>query len=104
MEDFKDRALSKLAKGVADERHDQAESKATEAGYLQSAQTRMKGLNVLVFSDHGVEFVRVPGDEKFRVRLTKSEANRDATADEGDAHPSPEWGEHDERGPDEAVE
>lgn len=70
MEDAKDKLLSRLASNVADERHAQAESKAREAGFLQTAQQRMQRLNRTVFVDHGVEFVRVPGEEKFRVRLT----------------------------------
>lgn len=70
LENMKDKLLSRLASNVADERHAQNESKAREAGFLQTAQQRMQKLNATVFVDHGVEFVRVPGEEKFRVRLT----------------------------------
>ncbi len=69
LEDFKDRQLSELASAVADERHNQNESKATEAGLLQAVQKRMKSLGRSTFKAHGVEFVRVPGDEKLRVRV-----------------------------------
>lgn len=75
MEDAKDRLLSRLASNVADERHAQAESKAREGGFLQAAQQRMQKLDRTVFVDHGVEFVRVPGEEKFRVRLTGDDEN-----------------------------
>lgn len=71
MEDFKDAELSRLASSVADERHTQAESKQNEAGLLQAVQRRMKALNRSTFKAHGVEFVRVPGDEKLRVRVSK---------------------------------
>jgi hypothetical protein len=70
MEDMRDRVLAKLASGVADERHAQAESRATEKGYLQAAHRRMKTLKRMTFKAEGVEFIRVPGDEKLRVRLT----------------------------------
>jgi hypothetical protein len=72
MEDFKDAELSRLASSVADERHTQAESKQNEAGLLQAVQRRMKTLGRTTFKAHGVEFVRVPGDEKLRVRVSRN--------------------------------
>lgn len=69
MEDMRDRVLDRLASGVADERHVQAASRGTEAGYLQAAHRRMIEVNRMVFRAHGVEFIRVPGDEKIRARL-----------------------------------
>lgn len=97
---LKDRVLSKLAAGVADERHDQSDSKATEAGYIQSAQKRMQQLNMTVFTAHGIEFIRVPGEEKFRVRLTGDgvkDAGNGATEDK--ELPEPEFETDDEGKP-----
>lgn len=94
---LKDKQLEKLAGGVADERHDQAESKAVEAGYIQAAQKRMQALNITVFTAHGIEFVRVPGEEKFRVRLT-GDGVKDAGAGEGDGGDGPPEPEFDTDG------
>lgn len=81
MEDRKDRQLSELASGVADERHTQAESKMSEAGLLQAVQKRMKSLGMATFKDHGVQFVRVPGDEKLRVKVDKGSAGEEQGSD-----------------------
>ena len=106
MENLKDRVLSKLAKGVADERHNQAESQGIEANLLQAAQKRMQTLNATVFTDQGVEFVRVPGEEKFRCRLTKAKATQtSATEDEEaeDERPEPMFDTADDGEPRESL-
>jgi hypothetical protein len=92
---LKDRQLSKLASRVADERHIQSESKSTEDGLKVSAQRRMQALGATTFTDHGVEFIRVPGEEKFRVRLTGEDtalggATEGATERPGKAEREPE--------------
>ena len=90
---MRDRQLEKLASGVADERHTQAESRQTEAGLLQAAHRRMKQLKRMTFKAQGVEFVRVPGDEKLRVRLTRGggeEAEPEQDVDAMDAEATPD--------------
>lgn len=82
---MRDKELERLASGVADERHNQSESKASEAGLLQAAHQRMRRLNRMTFKAHGVEFVRVPGDEKLRVRVSRDGGESTAEGDEAAA-------------------
>lgn len=79
MEDVRDSVLSRIAAGVADERHTQASSEATEQSLLHAAQKRMQDKGLSFFRAHGVEFIRVPSDEKFRVRLVKGGGSEPGT-------------------------
>lgn len=83
----KDAILDRVFKSIADERHAQAESRATEASVVQAAHKRMQALGWTTYKAHGVEGIRVPGDEKFRVRTSKDggEERGDDLRDEGDA-------------------
>lgn len=88
MEDMRDREVDRLLSGIADERHTQNESKASEAGYIQALHARLKTLKQTAARGHGVEVVRVPGDEKLRVRLVKGTEEQGADlAEPGDVDP-----------------
>jgi len=84
MEDLRDTQLDRLASGVADERHAQAESRDTETGLLQAVLKRMRALKITTFKAHGVQFTRVPGDEKLQVRLTKDGGDDEVPQDDTD--------------------
>lgn len=48
-----------------------AEDREDERGDLQGALVEMHNKNVSVYQHAGVELLRVPGEEKLRVRTTK---------------------------------
>ena len=66
---------------------------ADEKGYQQGALQAMRKRNVTVYKHDGVELVRVPGDEKVRVRLVKGEAGdgADIGGHDLDAETKEEW-------------
>jgi len=71
MEDMVHPVLDRLAAAVADVRETLNDARAHEAGYLTAALTEMRKEKRQTFRAHGVEFIRVPGEEKLRVRTSK---------------------------------
>lgn len=71
-----DAEMDRLHAAVYDERISQAASLERERHFEWLAQERMKKLGVMFSSWNGVEFIRAPQDEKFRVRIVDTEAPR----------------------------
>lgn len=98
MENLEHPTLGPIAASVADERHTQAESRQNEAALLDRALRVMRQENRHSFQAHGVEFIRVTGEEKLRVRTSKNGATAEAIPD------PPTDGDADEQGPESHVE
>jgi hypothetical protein len=73
MEQPKDKRFDELAKIVADGLYIQAEGRQQVASARSAVHNRMKALGWTTALAHGVEFVRVPGDEKLTIKMTKGE-------------------------------
>ncbi len=83
-----DAQMERYARNVADIRD--------EAGELQGAHKRMRQLGKVSWRAAGVEFVRVPGEEKLRVRTSKEASTAETEPDE-DAPASDGIGPDDDR-------
>lgn len=82
MEDARIKPLDDIAATIAENREDMNKLRADDAGHLQTALGLMRRYNRTSWRAHGVELVRVPGEEKLRVRTTKAGATAE-TEDEG---------------------
>lgn len=75
-----DRELDALCSAIADNLHLVNEAAETLKGLKSNGLSALKRKNRTVYKGHGVEIVRVPGDEKLRARLVRTDA-----ADAGEA-------------------
>ena len=70
-------------------RDEMAELRASEAEEMQGALNLMRRANRTSYRQHGVELVRVPGEEKLRVRTSKAGATAE-TEEEAPSDVMPE--------------
>lgn len=85
MEQVRIAKLDNLCEAIAETRADMNELRTTEAGNEQAALRVMQQHDVSAYRHSGVELLRVPGDEKLRVRTSKDNANSDAATGGGEA-------------------
>lgn len=79
-------ALDRLCAKLSLVRESKNDLATEEKGLIQDALRRMKDANVVTYKAHGVELVRVQGDEKVRVRLVDDDNGGAADGeDSGDA-------------------
>lgn len=95
MEQVRNVKLDNLCEAIAETRTNINDLKQTEAGNEQAALKVMQQYQVSSYKHGGVQLVRVPGDEKLSVRLSKDTSNdagdggedaadgEDAAADQG---------------------
>lgn len=83
MEDARIAALDDAAGTMADIREQMNELRAQEAETLQSALNLMRKHEKTTWRAHGVEFVRVPGEERLRCRTTKEKATAETEDENG---------------------
>ena len=82
MEQVRNTKLDNLCEAIAETRATINDLKQTEAGNEQAALKVMQQYQVSSYKHGGVQLVRIPGDEKLSVRLSKDTSN---DAGEGDA-------------------
>lgn len=70
-------SLDRVCSTLADIRHDLNELRGTEKEEIVTALREMRKANRQAYKSHGIELVRVAGDEKVRVRLVKGEGAAD---------------------------
>lgn len=88
MEDARITALDDVAGTMSDIREQINDLRGQEAETLQSALNLMRKHDKMTWRAHGVEFVRVPGEEKLRCRTTKEKATAETEdGDGGDLEP-----------------
>ena len=76
-------SLDRVCSSLADLRHDLNEIRGNEKEEMVTALREMRKANRQAYKAHGIELVRVAGDEKVRVRLVKGEGAADVE-EEGD--------------------
>jgi len=81
--------LDDICASIAETRGQLNDLKGEEAGLEQTALALMRRHNKTAWRAAGVELVRVPGEEKLRVR-TAYERTATAEVDQGDQHPGDE--------------
>lgn len=74
MEDTRISALDDVAESIAEVREQMNDLRQREAEHLRSALNLMREHNKTAWRAAGVEMVRVPGEEKLRVRTSKEKA------------------------------
>ena len=87
MEDVRISALNDVAGRIADIREQKNDLIATENEELQTALNLMRKHEKVSWRAHGVEFVRVPGEEKLRVRTSKEKATAEVEEETQAEHP-----------------
>lgn len=75
-------SLDRLAESLADIRLQLNELRAQEKGQLVMALRELRKHNRTVYKAHGIELVRVPGEERVRVRLVAGQGAADTDPDE----------------------
>ena len=73
MEDMQHPVLGGCCERISDARERAAEAAADEAGEKQVALQAMRKENRQSFQAHGIELVRVPGEEALRVKRSKKD-------------------------------
>lgn len=91
-------SLDRLAESLADIRLQLNEIRAQEKGQLVNALRELRKHNRTVYKAHGIELVRVPGEERVRVRLVAGQGAADTDPDE--EQPNLDNGEGDDAGTD----
>lgn len=82
MEQVRSAALDRICEDLADDRKRQAQAVADEKSDKQLALAQMHQENIAAYHHAGIELVRVPGEEKLRVRVTDEDgANATLPAD-----------------------
>lgn len=81
MEQTRNRRLDLACESVGELRESLNSLRSDEKTTLQAALREMHDKGVTAYRHAGVEFVRVPGEERLRVRTTKEDAS-DITVDE----------------------
>lgn len=84
MEDARIEALDDVATSIADIRAKMAELREDEATDLRKAMKLMRDHNRMTWRATGVELVRVPGEEKLRVRTSKESATAESEDEDDD--------------------
>lgn len=98
MENRRIAPLDEICHSIADARSQINDLKADEAGFEQTALGLMRQHRKTTWRAHGVELVRVPGEEKLRVRTTRggaatAEVEDESEIDAGDADTPDEGGD-----------
>lgn len=70
----KDRILDRLCETIAEAREQANELRTTEKAAMAQALARMQNENLTQYTAHGIELLRVEGQDKLRVRLVDSDA------------------------------
>src|SRR3990167_3609318 len=84
MEDaVQDRELDSICSAIADNMHAINEAADTMKGLKGNGLSALRKKNRTVYKAHGVEIVRVPGDERLLARLVKSDGG-DTGEDDAD--------------------
>lgn len=68
-----DQELDSICSAIADNMHIANEADETLKGLKGNGLSALRKKNRTVYKAHGVEIVRVPGDEKLRTRLVKGD-------------------------------
>jgi hypothetical protein len=84
MEEVRIRPLDNICKSIAETRGTINELRGEEAGLEQTALKLMREHRKTSWRHAGVELVRVPGEEKLRVRTSKANATAEQAADDID--------------------
>lgn len=84
MEQVRIGRLDNLCEAIAETRAHQNELRQTEAGNEQAALRVMQQYKASSYRHAGVELVRVPGDEKLRVRTQREPTASSDAAGDGD--------------------
>ena len=94
MEDVRYRDLDNTCNTIAETREEMNALRQAEIGYEQKALAQMRNHNITSYRHAGVELVRVPGEEKLRVRTARErtataevEPEADEKGDTGDVQP-----------------
>lgn len=94
MEDVRYRDLDNICNTIAETREELNTLRQEEIGYEQTALARMRDHGTTHYRHAGVELVRVPGEEKLRVRTARertataeTDAEPDEKGDTGDVEP-----------------
>lgn len=82
MEDVRIRALDECAASIAEIRDQMNELRSQEGDYLKNALKLMRKHERTSWRAAGVELVRVPGEEKLRVRTSKEKATAEVEEEE----------------------
>ena len=85
MEQYRSQKLDNACERIADARATMATLRADEAGDERIALDLMRGVNITSYRYAGVELVRVPGEEKLRVRTSKVNATAEGTVQHDDS-------------------
>jgi hypothetical protein len=75
MEQVRNAKLDNLCEAISETRTAINDLRATEAGNEQAALKVMQAADCRTYKHAGVELLRVPGDEKLRVRTSKESAS-----------------------------
>lgn len=84
MEQVRNAKLDRFCESIGEMREQMNTLRADESGELQGALREMHDRNVTAYRHAGVEMVRVPGEEKIRVRTSKEKASDMTPSDTGD--------------------
>lgn len=79
-------ALDRVCGTLADIRHELNELRGQEKEEVVTALRELRKASRTAYKSHGIELVRVAGDEKVRVRLVKGEGAADAEPDDDNPH------------------
>jgi hypothetical protein len=83
IEDVRIKALDDICASISETREEINELKQTEAGQEKNALALMRKHDKTSWRHSGVELIRVPGEERLRVRTTKAAATAEVS-DAGD--------------------
>jgi hypothetical protein len=82
MEQVRAVALDHACESISECREQLNNLRAEESGIMQTTLTTMKKLDVMTYRHAGVELIRVPGEERLRVRTSKAQATAETEPDE----------------------
>lgn len=86
LEQVRSQKLDNICESIADTREQMNTLRTEEKDEKRGALTTMREQNLTTYRHAGVELVRVPGEERLRVRTSK----QDATAETIEKTPEPE--------------
>lgn len=86
LEQVRSQKLDNICESIADTREQMNTLRTEEKDEKRGALTTMRERNLTTYRHAGVELVRVPGEERLRVRTSK----QDATAETIEEAPEPE--------------
>lgn len=85
LEHLRIKPLDDICASISDTRAQQNDLRAEEAGLEQTALHLMRKHTKTAWRAHGVELVRVPGEEKLRVRTSREKATAETEPENTDA-------------------